>query len=433
MQTPIISKGYDFLTGNMAQKGYLSVIDQVIVSGSNFFTGLILGRFVSPTEYGVFVLAWTTLMIALSLQNALVCMPMSVIGAQKSETESATYWGSLLIVQVVLGIGICLIILVGSVILKNISTLSISYQSFLPLISTTILSCFFFLGQEFFRRLLIIKLVLKDTLINDVVTHSIRVGGLLILLYAGTLNTVHSLLVISVSFVIGTAFGFYKLFNSIQISYARIRHDLLESWQFGKWVMAEMLPYTLSVQGYIYLTALFIGVQSTAALGASQNILNATNILILSFSNIMMPLAAKRFNTGGNKALTKLMTKVGILLAVPIVGFYLFTILFAEEILVFVYNQNYGGYGMLLIICSIYFIISYFNRILQIMLYAKKKPDIGFFAKMLSFVVMVVLAYPLIKYYGVYGAAVGTVISQIIILAGLSFYLTGTFKSEKSI
>jgi O-antigen/teichoic acid export membrane protein len=417
----------------MAQRGYLGVLDQAVVSGSNFFTAVILGRYVAPAEFGVFVLAWTTLMIALSVQNALVCTPMSVIGAQKPESESATYWGSLMIFQVLLGIGICLIIVAGYVFLKNIPGLSVSQPSSFPLISATILSCFFLLGQEFFRRLLIVRLDLKETLINDVVTHSIRIGGMLFLLYAGILNTINSLLIISAGLAIGAAFGYFRLFNAIAVSVGKFRHDFFESWRFGRWVLAEMLPYTLSVQGYIYLTALLIGTQATAALGASQNILNATNILLLSFSNIMTPIAARRYSTGGNKALTALMMKAGLLLAVPILGFYIVAMVFAEEILNFVYKLNYAGYGSLIIICSLYFIVSYFNRMLQVMLYAKKKPDIGFWAKMLSLAVMAVIAYPMIEIFGVYGAATGTVISQIVILFGLLFYLFGARRSERPV
>lgn len=420
----IISNGHTFLTGKMAQKGYLSAFDQAVVSGSNFFTVVILGRHVAPAEYGVFILAWTTMMVALSVQNAIVCTPMSVIGAQKKETESVSYWGSLLVVQLILGLGICLLILLGSLALQKVSAVSFPESSLLPLVAATILSCFFFLGQEFFRRLHIAKLDLKETLINDLVTHSLRLGGLLLLLYTGSLSTVPSLVVICLSFIIGCFIGYCRLSNDIQVSsYSRIRRDFLESWHFGKWIAAELVPYTMSVQGYIYLTALFIGTPATAALGASQSILNATNVLLLSFSNVMTPVAAKRYALGGNSALKAIMTKAVFLSAAPILGFYFFTMLFAEDILNFVYNRNYTGYGWLLIICSLYFIISYFNRMIQIMLYAKKKPDIGFVAKSLSLVVMVLTAYPLISWHGVFGAAAGTVISQVVILAGYLVYL----------
>lgn len=423
MQTPAIRKWHNLLTGNMAQKGYLSVVDQAVVSGSNFLTGVLLGRYVLPEEYGIFVIAWTTLVIALSLQNALICTPMSVIGAQKTGVESDTYWGSLLIGQLLFGGVICVSFLIAGLIMQGTSIIPLSMPSFVALIMVMFFACFFFLCQEFFRRLLIFRLNLRETLLNDVITNTIRLGGLTTLLYAGLLNTVHSLLVIAIAFFIGTALGYRSLKDIILISWAKLRSNLLESWYFGKWVLAEMLPSIITAQGYTYLTALFVGAKETGALFAAQNVLNVTNIFILSFTNFITPIAAQRYEAGGNKALNKLIMGVGLLSAIPIIGFYLLMMAFAEEILVFVYRENYAGYGMLLIACSVYFIFSYFNRILQIVLYAKRKPDIGFRAKAASLVVMALCAYPLLKYYGVYGAAAGTAISQIVILSGLLNYL----------
>jgi len=106
--------------------------------------------------------------------------------------------------------------------------------------------------------------------------------------------------------------------------------------------------------------------------------------------------------------------------------------IFSEEILVLVYKQNYAGYGVLLVICCVYYIFSYFNRLLQIVLYARKKPNVGFFAKSASLFFMAILAYPLISNHGVYGAAFGTIISQIVIFIGYVLYLAGAGKSENN-
>jgi O-antigen/teichoic acid export membrane protein len=425
MSNSNIKRGYSFFAGDMAKKGYIGITDQAVVSGGNFLTGVLLGRFVAPEEFGMFVVIWTTLMIVMSFQNALVCTPMSVIGAQKPEPEGSVYRGSMLIVQAVIGGGASLLIVFTGLILHGFSLVPATQGPLFPLMAATSFCCFFLLGQEFFRRLLIIKLSLGETLLNDLITNTVRIGGLLYFYYMGTLDTVLCMVVIAVSSSIGSLLGYLRSYRSITIFTPAIRRNFLESFSFGKWVMAEMLPYMLSVQGYIYLTALIIGSRQTAALGASQNILNAANILILSFSNILTPVASMRYAEGGGNALFKLMVKAGILSAVPILGFYLFAMLFAQKILVLVYKQNYAGFGALLVICSLYYVFSYFNRFLQIMLYAMRKPDIGFYAKTVSLIVMVVCAYPLIRYYGVYGAAVGTVISQVVILGGFLFYLTG--------
>jgi len=44
MHRPIISKGYSLLSGDMARKGYVGVVDQAVVSVGNFITCVLLGR-----------------------------------------------------------------------------------------------------------------------------------------------------------------------------------------------------------------------------------------------------------------------------------------------------------------------------------------------------------------------------------------------------
>lgn len=413
--------------GEMARKGYLSVVDQAIVSGGNFITGLLLGRYVAPQAFGVFVIAWTTMMILMSIQNALFFTPMSVIGAQKDDVEGPQYFGSIFLVQVITCVLLYLTIALSGFVFQAANVIPIRYTS---LLFVVLFSGIFFLCQEFYRRLLLIRLDLRGALFNDAITNLLRISGLLYLLRIGSLDAGNSLFVIGISSSIGCMAGQLRIRNMIKITVSRVSKDFRESLGFGKWVLAEMLPHTLSIQGYTYLTALLIGSAATAALGASQNILNATNVLIMAYSNIVTPVAAKRY-TQGTKALSQFVYKTALLSAIPILGFYAIAILFSEEILTLVYNRNYAGYGPLLAVCSVYFILSFFSRVLQIFFYAKRRPEIGFISKSSSLIVMLLLSYPLIKHYGVYGAAIGTIISQIITLLGISAYTLRTYRNEE--
>jgi O-antigen/teichoic acid export membrane protein len=422
-----LSYGKAMLAGESAKKGYLSVVDQALVSGGNFITGLLLGRYVAPEEFGAFVLAWTTMMIVMSIQNALFFTPMSVIGAQKDDVEGPQYFGSIFLVQVITGALLCLSIALVGFIFQAVNVIPNRYTS---LLFVVFFSGIFLLSQEFYRRLLLIKLDLRGALFNDVITNLLRISGILYLLRTGSLDAGNSLLVVGMTSSIGCVAGHVRIKHLMKITLPRIGKDFRESWGFGKWVLAEMLPHTLSIQGYTYLTALLIGSAATAALGASQNILNATNVLIMAYANIATPVAAKRYAQGA-KALSQFMLKTGLLSAIPILGFYAITILFSEDVLILVYNQNYAGYGPLLATCSIYFILSFFNRVLQIFFYAKRRPEIGFISKSASLIVMLLLSYPLIEHYGVYGAASGTVISQVIVLLGIGVYIVRAHRNEE--
>jgi hypothetical protein len=77
-----------------------TLADQAIVSGANFFTALIIARFVGVDAFGVFSLAWFVLLFAQALQSALILTPMLSIGPKESqEAEPGEYYAAVLPLQ----------------------------------------------------------------------------------------------------------------------------------------------------------------------------------------------------------------------------------------------------------------------------------------------------------------------------------------------
>ena len=59
-----------------------ALTDQSVVSATNFLTNVMLARFMGLREFGVFALAWMSVLFVNSLQSALMIAPMMSIGAQ---------------------------------------------------------------------------------------------------------------------------------------------------------------------------------------------------------------------------------------------------------------------------------------------------------------------------------------------------------------
>ena len=417
-----------FLSGRSAQKGYLSVLDQAVVSGSNFLTLLLLGRAVSPSEFGEFVLAWTTLMILMSIQNALILTPMAVLAPQKTGSERMRYYGSLSVVQAALaGLLGCFLVALPALFpvfgLKTAGGAQIfSLMGFVSI---------FFLCQEWMRRVLISELEVKKALVNDIVTHAVRMSGLLSLSSQEWLTGTNGTAVLGISAFAGCVAGYEQVKDRVSVVLRRFKKDFIESWHFGKWVLAEIVPYTLSVQGYTYMTAAYIDLASAAALAACQNVLNGANVLLLALVNVSSPEASRRYAQGGETALREFMIKTAALAGIPVAGFYCLASLFPERILALLYKERYAGYGVLIVLCSVYFSISFVNRVLQVYLNAKRLPQAGFAAKTAALLLMLILAHPLLRYYGLYGASAGTIITQVIVLSGFVFFVRKSGKLKK--
>ena len=58
-----------------------TVVDQILVSGSNFLTGIILVRGLGLVSFGKFTVAYVILLLANSIQLSFISSPMITLGA----------------------------------------------------------------------------------------------------------------------------------------------------------------------------------------------------------------------------------------------------------------------------------------------------------------------------------------------------------------
>ncbi len=60
------------------KKGGLAILDNGLISGSNFLLGILLARWLAPEEYGAYALAFSIFILVGFLYQALLLEPLSV-------------------------------------------------------------------------------------------------------------------------------------------------------------------------------------------------------------------------------------------------------------------------------------------------------------------------------------------------------------------
>lgn len=92
--------------------GFLSIVDQGIVSATNFATMLIIARLCSQEELGVYYLAWTVVVFASAVQTNLVSVPYTVYWPRRRGDLLFSYTGSTLVHQFAVSVAtvICLLL-----------------------------------------------------------------------------------------------------------------------------------------------------------------------------------------------------------------------------------------------------------------------------------------------------------------------------------
>src|ERR1035437_4034789 len=79
-----------------ARQGVLSLVDQGVVSATNFLTGVIIGRACSKEELGLYMLGFSLILLVTGLQTTLICTPYMVYAPRLKGSAHALYTGSTL-------------------------------------------------------------------------------------------------------------------------------------------------------------------------------------------------------------------------------------------------------------------------------------------------------------------------------------------------
>ena len=72
-----------------------ALADQVLVSGSNFLSTIVLARALGIEEFGRYVLAWAIIVFMQNIQYAAVSSAMLSIGPKQSIEKAPSYFGAL--------------------------------------------------------------------------------------------------------------------------------------------------------------------------------------------------------------------------------------------------------------------------------------------------------------------------------------------------
>ncbi|MGH7626911.1 MAG: hypothetical protein ACREOJ_16545, partial [Gemmatimonadaceae bacterium] len=79
-----------------AGRGVWAITDQGLFAVSNFAMNILLARWLTPTEYGAFAIAYSVFLLFGTLHTALLTEPMLIFGSVKYEADFAAYMRVLL-------------------------------------------------------------------------------------------------------------------------------------------------------------------------------------------------------------------------------------------------------------------------------------------------------------------------------------------------
>jgi O-antigen/teichoic acid export membrane protein len=387
--------------------GGWGLLDQALVSGVNFLTIILLARALAPTQFGYFVLAFTVLQTAGTLQAALITRPHNVLGATRHGREYVDYSTTTAATQVAFT---GLLVAVAAVAAAGAYAVDADEASLVAALVPALAAWQF---QELGRRMLYTEGRLSAAFANDLVSYGTQAVALLVLWRLDLLNGTRALLTLAAAFALGAVVVAWQVRRSLTGRPGA--RSLRAHWHFGKWLGVAEVGQWFSTQFYIYLAAAVVGAVASAALKAGQTLLGPMSVFLTFVTSYLPIVLAKELESTGTIAAR---TRASLVAILPVVVPYCVLVaVFARPLLEFVYGSEYGRYADVARLFALYYVLLAFSTVAIAALSAKGLTRAVFVGQAAAAAVSLAIGWLLLRELGAAGGVTGMIVSWVVAMA----------------
>jgi O-antigen/teichoic acid export membrane protein len=250
-----------------------ALFDQGLVSGANFITNVMLARAFGLKEYGVFALAWIAVLFANSLQYALIVTPMMSVGPKQEPEERPSYFGSVLVQEIVFAFLAALIMFVS----VRLSTTYFPQWEVgnlaLPLSGATLA----YLLQEFLRRYFFCTGQSKRALASDVISYLSQLPIIFWILHSHAAKLPGVLWIIAATSLAGFV-ACIPWYEPIALDLPSFRRIFLRNWRISRWLTPTAFMQWGAGNLFLMAAPVYYGVAASAILRAANNIVGVAHV-----------------------------------------------------------------------------------------------------------------------------------------------------------
>jgi O-antigen/teichoic acid export membrane protein len=394
-----------------------ALVDQAMVSGANFFTGIILVRYLGLEEFGRFTLAWLSILFFNSIQFAAVISPMMSLGPKQAEKEFPQYFGAVFLQQLFWS-GICFIAIFFCV---WGSQFFLDWQIH-KLAAPLAAALFAVQSQDFLRRYFFVRKREALAFFSDSINYLGRLLLLAVCFNIGILDIKEVLWLIAGTSGLATVIGSFKterlIFYKIYV-YKTIK----EHWHFSKWLIVAALMQWTSGNFFLIAAGGILGAFAVGAIKAAQYIIGITHILFQAMENFVPSNASDAFTKEGAQGLLKYLQGISLIGGIFITGIAFFAAIFSDFWFKYIYGNEYLNYSYILKWYSLIYFFGFFIIPISAGLRAIERTKPLFTSLFFMSLISVVFAYPLISYFGLNGVMIGILVVKL----GTLIYISNDF------
>ncbi len=404
-------------------KAILSISEQGIVSGANFALNILLARWLSPSEYGAFAIAFSLFLLLSLLHNALILEPMNVIGIVHYRGRIPSYLMSTAWIQTGISIGLALLLTLLA------AGMGFNGSSLTPSLFSLAIATPFILLFWFLRRLCYLEIRPELALRGSVFYTLFLLLGIVGMWQYHLISPFNAFLVMAAASG-GASVVFSLLFHSSlkglpleTPNLSQVKGVMVRHWSYGRWIIGSSLVGWIASIIYTPLIGAFVGLEEVGGFRAMENLLLPMDQTLTALTILLLPWFSKQRGEQGSQDLKKTVINTGAVIASLTCAYVAVILMTGGWITRTLYGGEYYSafLNLLPYLGGVVIIRGAFLVGFGVALSAAERSDILFWSALGGAVITLTLGVFLVWYGGILGAAVGRLASAVVQL-GVSLW-----------
>lgn len=386
-----------------------SFLDQVIISGFGFATGIATGRLVGIDQFGKFAIAMIFVTLASNIHGAIFATPMMTLAGHRE--RSRAYFGSVIVSG---GIGAVVLGVAASTLFAVYYAIRGDPPS--PALTTAIGALVAVQSiQLILRRVLFAGRKGRPAVTFDLARYALFVVFVVaaLLTERKTVDTALILWALALSGFLAAALSLATTgFLGVRARPRMLRAAAGQHWQIARWFVIINLLGFAQDQLLTILAGPVLGDAAIGGLRATQYLFGPIMVLTSAMENVLPVRVAEAWSAGGVVGLKNFLARFALPFGAANVALILLAVLPGAFWLALLFGQPYVGYVTVLEILGLATAFTAVRDYLMQYFRAIRRTNMIFNSFVAGFAVAVLLIYPLVTSFGVVGLAIDAAVSQ---------------------
>jgi O-antigen/teichoic acid export membrane protein len=373
-----------------------------------FLVNVVLARNQSKEDYGMFALSYSIFTFLAAIHNAAVLEPFTVYGSGRYRDKYSAYWGLMMSGNVLIGIVLSAGLFLTYLVFTKVAPMLNSR----PLLGLAIALSFLLTGL-FVRRSFYVIQQPTQAAGASLVYFLVVALELWIATKMRLLSGFSVFLILGLSWIVAgvglvrelPAGGRPRAFLDSEPRYRE------EHWKYARWVLVTAFVFQFTHQGYYWFVGGLLSVKEVGELKAMYMLIAPIEQVMISLSFLFLPaLAAKYASQNMGRFLGTWKRYTLLILAITLT--FAFAVRVAGSRIVHIlYSGKFDGLGPMLFILALVPLVMGIGNTAGDAIKAAEKPRLIFYAYVSSALATFAVGIPLVKFFGLRGAAWGMIVS----------------------